>query len=84
MAAADYRLCDVCGGKAFYDADLGYEMSYRDGDPPDEELALVAGKSNKPFAYKLHYLGDWAVICRACAKTHRTQIVPIEKQEQSA
>ena len=24
MAAADYRLCDVCGGKAFYDADLYY------------------------------------------------------------
>lgn len=24
MALADYRLCDVCGGKAFYDANLNY------------------------------------------------------------
>jgi hypothetical protein len=25
MAAADYRLCDVCGRKTFYDANLNYE-----------------------------------------------------------
>jgi len=25
MAAADYRLCDLCNGKAFYDADLNYD-----------------------------------------------------------
>ena len=25
MAAADYKLCDACGGKTFYDADLHYE-----------------------------------------------------------
>ena len=24
MALADYRLCDVCGSKAFYDARLNY------------------------------------------------------------
>ncbi len=27
MALADYRLCDVCGSKAFYDARLNYEQT---------------------------------------------------------
>lgn len=26
MAAADYRLCDVCGAKAFYDSVLNYDF----------------------------------------------------------
>ena len=26
MAMADYYLCDVCGRKTFYDAELYYEM----------------------------------------------------------
>jgi hypothetical protein len=26
MAAADYRHCDVCGCKAFYDANLNYDF----------------------------------------------------------
>ena len=26
MALADYRLCDVCGCKTFYDASLNYEF----------------------------------------------------------
>lgn len=26
MALADYRLCDVCNGKAFYDAELRYDF----------------------------------------------------------
>ena len=54
MAAADYRLCDVCGGKVFYDANLNYDFGERSpcGDP------------------KLDYLGDWAVICDECCKTH--------------
>lgn len=26
MAYADYRLCDVCGTKTFYDADLQYDF----------------------------------------------------------
>jgi thiol:disulfide interchange protein len=25
MAACDYRSCDVCGGKVFYDANLNYD-----------------------------------------------------------
>lgn len=31
MAMSDYRLCDVCDGKAFYDLNLNYEQSYELG-----------------------------------------------------
>ena len=48
MALCDYRPCDVCGGKAFYDANLNYDS---DGG--------------------LDNLGDWVVICKSCAKTHK-------------
>ena len=27
MAAADYRLCDKCGAKCFYDANLNYDFT---------------------------------------------------------
>ena len=86
MALADYRLCDVCDGKAFYDANLNYEHepSQWGPDVPYRE----AGKEqcddpelNHKHGSRLGYLGDWAVLCLDCAKTHRTQIVPI-KQEQ--
>ncbi len=30
MAAADYRQCDVCDSKTFYDADLPFEI--KDGE----------------------------------------------------
>ena len=29
MAGADYRSCDKCGFKSFYDADLGYQGNHR-------------------------------------------------------
>jgi hypothetical protein len=60
MAGADYRSCDVCGGKAFYDANLNYDfenINPKTGDP------------------KLDYLGDWAVICIECAKKYECVIV---------
>lgn len=80
MSKADYRLCDVCGEKAFYDDSLHYEQG-DEGTP-----YRVAGKEQ----YKdprlciegdtcLSYLGDWAVICLNCSKQFRTQIVPIRK-----
>lgn len=81
MAAADYRLCDVCNGKAFYDSNLGYE------DGTDEFSAQqppyrVAGEEqyadpalNQRYGMRLGYLGDWAVLCDDCAKTHKVQIV---------
>ena len=32
MAAADYRLCDICAGKAFYDASLSDDYTDHIGD----------------------------------------------------
>lgn len=65
MALADYRLCDVCGGKAFYDANLNYDF-----DNMDKEAHMP----------KLDYLGDWAVICEDCAKTHRCVVLPRDRR----
>ena len=79
MALADYRLCDVCGSKVFYDANLNYEQgkSAWDNEPiPKEEEARENGEQ-KDWGYRLDYLGDWAVICRDCAKTHKTVVIPI-------
>lgn len=73
MAGADYRLCDVCDGKAFYDACLSYEYDGEfdsDQDPPYK----VAGQ-DQSWPVRLSRLGDWAVLCAECAKTHETRIV---------
>lgn len=84
MAMADYRLCDVCGEKVFYDANLNYEEG-RSEWAKDREPFRNAGEAqytnpeHKKFAYRLDYLGDWAVICTDCAKTHKTVVVPIEQ-----
>lgn len=72
MALADYRLCDVCGGKAFYDANLNYETT---GNAA--ERFRVCGEPM--WALRLDYLGDWAVLCDDCAKTHKTAIVKKEE-----
>jgi hypothetical protein len=82
MAAADYRLCDVCNGKAFYDSDLSYEFGpseYRDtppfrvyGEPQYPDAAM-----NAKHGMRLGYLGDWAVICEDCAPNWRTSIDPM-------
>ena len=86
MAMADYRKCDVCGGKAFYDARLNYHEldSWNEHIPPYR----VAGKDQYENAEilskhgdRLDYVGDWAVICTDCAKTHKTQIVQIDRGE---
>lgn len=65
MASADYRLCDVCERKTFYDAAL----DYRDPDKsrPDWPNAWLPG------------VGDWAVLCEECAKTHK--VIVIKKVE---
>lgn len=80
MASADYRLCDVCHGKAFYDSNLSYEMAERKdgafvypGNP-----FRIAGEP-QPYGMALGYLGDWAVLCTECAKTHKTAIVKVEQ-----
>lgn len=79
MAAGDYRSCDVCGGKAFYDAKLNYET----GDKVDGKWVYsdtpyrIAGADQGKYGVGLDYVGDWAVICADCAKTHKTVIVAL-------
>ena len=79
MAAGDYRSCDVCGGKAFYDANLDYDT----GDKIDGKWVYsktpyrIGGEDQGEYAPGLGYVGDWAVICTECAKTHRTAILPL-------
>ena len=60
MAAADYRLCDVCGVKTCYDAVLNYD----DGHEGEGGEWLPQG------------VGDWAVICEECSKTHVCVVHP--------
>lgn len=81
MAGGDYRSCDVCGGKTFYDANLSYGD---ESDWADYMPYRVAGNEQysdpdalQKYGTRLPYVGDWAVICDDCAKTHKTQIVPI-------
>ena len=79
MAYSDYRLCDVCGEKAFYDANLNYETGIsKFGLPPFR----VAGNPQSPdptavskSGLRLGYVGDWAVLCAECAHTHEVRIV---------
>jgi hypothetical protein len=69
MASADYYLCDVCGRKTFYDANLQY--SEFDGTPgprnPFTQHAWPVG------------VGAMAVLCPTCAETHVISIAPKEK-----
>lgn len=74
MAGIDYRSCDVCGGKTFYDADLDYRLGTKD-------RPLFGHEKVRDCEYGLGYLGDWAVICTECAKTHKCVIVPCEAGE---
>ncbi len=76
MALCDYRLCDMCEGKVFYDAGLNYE--FREGDDREHYPPFrVAGEELNGDS--LDYLGDWAVICNDCAKTHKCIVVPTEE-----
>lgn len=69
MAFSDYRLCDVCGCKCFYDVSLNYEFGTEAAPIPLDQQVRESG-------FKLERLGDWAVICMDCAKTHECKIVP--------
>lgn len=80
-------MCDVCDGKAFYDSNLNYQneaSKYRQDDGPFR----VAGNPqfsdeylNAKHGMRLDYVGDWAVICNDCSKNWKTQIVPIESED---
>ncbi len=69
MAGADYRLCDKCRGKAFYDATLNYHHA-----GTEKEAFRCAGQLTN---LNLGRLGDWAVLCSECAKTHKCIIVEL-------
>lgn len=71
MALADYRLCDVCGSKTFYDARLNYEQTV-DGD------GALRNGGEMMQGLSLDYLGDWCVLCTNCARTHRCVIVSLD------
>ncbi len=62
MAFSDYYCCDVCGAKAFYDANLNYDF--------DSAPSVEYGCNRK-----LDYVGDMAVICDECSKTHKVEVV---------
>ena len=81
MAGGDYKLCDVCGWKAFYDAELQYdtkETQYNIRYPWTKEAGKVLAEC---WRYKLPNVGDWAVLCGECSKTHKTQIVLIQGEK---
>jgi hypothetical protein len=59
MATCDYRLCDICNNKVFYDANLNYEQG-RDAE----------ARYAKDCHYALENLGAWIVLCRDCAKSY--------------
>lgn len=74
MACRDYRLCDICGAKAFYDARLNYDWPEGSQLDPTWPPFRVAGEA-QDGDMRLDHLGDWSVLCVECAKTHQTQIV---------
>lgn len=73
MAGCDYRSCDVCGGKAFYDANLPYTFD-EEGYSPYRTAGIDDGSRAC-----LDRIGDWAVICQSCSPKFRTAIVPVEQ-----
>jgi hypothetical protein len=81
MAAADYRLCDVCDNKVFYDSNLNYVWGrdeYNAHIAPFRTNGEATDYMEDRHEMRLDYLGDWAVICTECAKTHKTIVVPID------
>lgn len=64
MAMADYKRCDVCGGKTFYDANLDYRM-------PGDKLYMEHPRTYIPMPCGV---GDWAVLCKKCAQTHEVKV----------
>ena len=95
MAGADYRLCDVCDQKVFYDVNLNYNRGKSEWSdvPPfkncgenqytqDDENFTQHGDLNEKYGLRLDYLGDWAVLCYDCSKKFKTVVVPIEGVEE--
>lgn len=68
MASANYYLCDVCGCKTFYDANLSY------GDFWERNANRVTG-----HPWPDDNVGFMVVICRDCAKTHHVTITRFQE-----
>ncbi len=60
MASADYWLCDVCGNKSFYDANLDWDWD--EGLTRSDRRMLPSGA------------GDMAAICVNCAVTYEVVV----------
>ena len=60
MAMADYCLCDKCGGKAFYDANINDPRYVATYDPQE-------AKDTDPI--------DITVLCSECAKSDTTTVL---------
>lgn len=56
MARADYKLCDVCGGKAFYDAGLNY----------DPALSGLHDLEGRDISMALDHCAQVGAICADC------------------
>lgn len=62
MSGMDYRHCDACGNKAIYDAGLNW---------CDSQPGNIAIENNgSPVGRAVDSLGNWAVVCQDCARTH--------------
>lgn len=87
MASCDYRKCDNCGGKTFYDSDLHYEYFTEKWDEErgicyydvSEGSPTLFNNSDKP-GVRLYGVGAWAVLCEECSKTHEAVIKLKETQ----
>lgn len=80
MAFSDYRLCDRCGNKAFYDSNLNYEWGSSSQPAWPNHAFRTNGVEQTAIpehAISCDRLGDWAVICAECAKTHKCVVEPI-------
>lgn len=78
MALSDYRLCDVCDRKTFYDAMLNWDQygNWEEGDAPVLEDGGAVAKGS------LERLGAWAIICQDCVKTHAARVLTREQEQQ--
>ena len=65
MAMADYCRCEVCGSKAFYDANLNWGN-------------FGPVQTNKDGRNVPDNAGDYAGLCAECGKTYRLVAVPRE------
>ena len=67
MAAVDYYMCDHCGCKCFYDAELNWR------ETKEGEIS-IEGQDG----LKLDMCGSIKAICLECSKTHKCEVIKIK------